>query len=59
MCEERKLTTSDSIEWKMEGGRVVVEPVRKLFLQYRGAISVGKGDIKKDIETAKIEIVKK
>jgi hypothetical protein len=40
----------------MEGERVVVEPVRKPFLQYKGAIFVGEGDIENDIEKAKTEI---
>jgi len=48
-----KLNVSDSIEWKIEDSRVVVEPVSKPFLAYRGLVKVGTGDIRKDIEKAR------
>jgi AbrB family looped-hinge helix DNA binding protein len=48
-----KLNVSDSIEWKIEESRVVVEPVSKPFLAYGGIIKVGRGDIRKDIEQAR------
>ncbi|MBN2551933.1 MAG: AbrB/MazE/SpoVT family DNA-binding domain-containing protein [Spirochaetales bacterium] len=48
-----KLEVADSIEWKVEEGRVVVEPVSKPFLAYRGIIKVGRGDIRKDIGQAR------
>jgi len=48
-----KLNISDSIEWKIEDGKVVVEPVSKPFLVYRGIVKVGSGDIRNDIEEAR------
>ena len=48
-----KLRVSDSIEWKIENGNVVVVPVSKPFLKYRACVEVGPGDIRKDIETGK------
>ena len=44
-----KLHVADAIEWKVENKRVYVEPVDKPFLQYRGTIKVGPGDIREDI----------
>ena len=51
--EKIKLAVNDSIEWKMENGRVMLEPADKPFLKYREAIAVGEGDIDKDISRAK------
>ena len=48
-----KLEVADSIEWKIEGSKVVVEPVGKPFLEYRGIVKVGPGNIRKDIEQAR------
>lgn len=39
----------------MKDKRTYVEPVVKLFLQYKGAIKVGPGDIKEDIQKARKE----
>ena len=57
--EKMKLSVNDSIEWKMEDGKVILEPADKPFLKYRGAIAVGEGDIDKDISRAKRIIAKK
>jgi AbrB family looped-hinge helix DNA binding protein len=51
--EKLKLHIADAIEWKMEDDRVYVEPVRKPFLQYKGVIKVGPGDIADDILKAR------
>ena len=48
-----KLNISDSIEWKIEDGKVVVEPVGKPFLAYQGIVKVGLGDIRNDLEKAR------
>jgi len=48
-----KLNISDSIEWKIEDGKVVVEPVGKPFLAYKGIVKVGSGDIRNDLEEAR------
>ena len=51
--ESLKLATSGSIEWNIEDGRITVAAGGKGFLKYRNSLHVGKGDIKKDIETAR------
>jgi AbrB family looped-hinge helix DNA binding protein len=48
-----KLDKKDLLEWKVEDGKVVVEPVAKPFLHYRGSIEVGPGNIEEDIEKAR------
>jgi AbrB family looped-hinge helix DNA binding protein len=48
-----KLNISDSIEWKIEDSKVVVEPVGKPFLAYQGIVKVGPGDIRNDLEKAR------
>jgi len=53
--QQLKLRVADAIEWKVEDSRVYVEPVDKPFLQYKGAIKVGPGDIKEDIQKARKE----
>ncbi|MDI6755021.1 MAG: type II toxin-antitoxin system PrlF family antitoxin [Thermodesulfobacteriota bacterium] len=51
--ENLKLSVRDSLEWKIEKGKVVIYPSRKKFLQYRNAVKTGRGDISKDIERAR------
>lgn len=48
-----KLNISDSIEWKIEDSKVVVEPVGKPFLAYQRIVKVGPGDIRNDLEKAR------
>jgi hypothetical protein len=43
----------DAIEWRVEGGKATIVPVRKGFLAHRGSIAVGKGDIANDIKLAR------
>ncbi len=50
---QMKLSRKDALEWKIEHGKVVVEPVKKPFLSYKGAIQVGAGNIKEDIQKAR------
>lgn len=53
------LAVKDTLEWKIDKGRVVVYPARKNFLKYRNVVKTGRGDIAADIETArKIRIEK-
>ena len=51
--EKLKISTNDALEWEIEEGKVLVYPVQKEFLKFRNSISVGKGDIKKDIERSR------
>jgi bifunctional DNA-binding transcriptional regulator/antitoxin component of YhaV-PrlF toxin-antitoxin module len=51
--ENLKLSIRDSLEWKIERGKVVIYPSQKKFLRYRNAVKTGKGDISADIERAR------
>ena len=51
--EQLKLKVADTIDWQVEDGRVYVTPTEKPFLQYRGAIKTGPGEIEKDIRKAR------
>ena len=47
------LSISDSIEWKIKKNKILVEPVNKPFLKYKGSIKIGPGNIKDDILKAR------
>ncbi|NKB66209.1 MAG: AbrB/MazE/SpoVT family DNA-binding domain-containing protein [Candidatus Latescibacteria bacterium] len=51
--DKLKLKVADAIEWKIEDDRIYVEAARKPFLQYKGAVKVGPGDIEEDIAQAR------
>jgi AbrB family looped-hinge helix DNA binding protein len=53
------LNTNDAIEWRVEGGKAIVVPVRSDFISRRGSIVVGHGIISSDIETARSLMVEK
>ncbi len=48
--EKLRLSVNDTLEWAVEGGKVLVYPVQRNFLNFRNSILTGKGDIKKDID---------
>ena len=48
-----KLSVGDAIEWKIEDGKMVIIPAKKNFLKFKNAITVGPGDIRRDIELAR------
>ena len=48
-----KLERNDSLEWRIEEGKVTVGAVSKPFLAYRGSVKTGPGDIGHDIETVR------
>ena len=47
------LSVSDSIEWKIEKDKILVGPVNKPFLKYKGSIKIKSGNIKEDIVKAR------
>lgn len=47
------ISVHDSLEWVVEKGRVVVHPVNSNFLNYRGSVTTGSGDIGADIQSAR------
>ena len=51
--KKMNLSRKDSIEWTTEEGKIIIKPVKKEFLKYRGCIQVGEGDIEEDIKTAR------
>ncbi len=54
------LSISDSIEWKIEKDKILVEPVNKPFLKYKGSIKIKSGNIRKDVLLSrKMRVLKK
>ncbi len=51
--KKMNLSRKDSIEWTTEKGKIIIKPVKKEFLKYKGYIQVGEGDIEEDIRTAR------
>ena len=48
-----KLRISDTIKWKIENEKVVIELSNKPFLKHKARIDVGPGDTKEDIRKAR------
>ena len=44
-----KINVADAIEWKIEENGVVIEPVRRPFMKYKGIFQLGAGDVQEDI----------
>ncbi len=53
--ERLKLSIHDTLEWKVDQGKVVVLPVQKKFLKYRNRIKTGPGKIEDDTKQARQE----
>jgi len=51
--ERLKLSIHDTLEWKVDRGKIVVLPVQKNFFQYRNRIKTGPGKIDADIKSAR------
>jgi AbrB family looped-hinge helix DNA binding protein len=51
--ERLKLSIHDTLEWKVDRGKIVVSPVQKKFLNYRNRIKTGRGKIEDDIKLAR------
>jgi AbrB family looped-hinge helix DNA binding protein len=51
--EQLGISINDSLEWVVEKGKVVVQPVRNNFLGYRGNVNTRAGDIAADIQAAR------
>ena len=51
--ERLKLSIHDTLEWKIDRGKIVVLPVQKKFLEYRNKIKTGPGNIADDIKQAR------
>lgn len=57
--ERLKLSVHDTLEWKVDRGKIVVLPVQKDFLKYRNRIKTGPGKIEDDIKLAHQNRLKK
>jgi AbrB family looped-hinge helix DNA binding protein len=51
--ERLKLSVHDTLEWKVDQGKIIVLPVQKKFLEYRNRIKTGPGKINEDIQLAR------
>lgn len=51
--EKLKLVVNDALDWRVEEGRIILEPLHKGFLLRRNSIKTGPGDIDADIARAK------
>lgn len=51
--EQLGISINDTLEWVVEKGRAVVQPVHNSFLAYQGSVKTGPGDIAADIQTAR------
>ena len=51
--EQLGISINDALEWIVEKGRVVVNPVHNNFLRHRGSIKTDPGDIAADIQAAR------
>jgi AbrB family looped-hinge helix DNA binding protein len=57
--ERLKLSIHDTLEWKIDRGKIVVLPVHKKFIEYRNKIKTGPGKIEEDIKQARKQRVGK
>ena len=51
--EQLGISINDALEWVVEKGKAVVQPVHSNFLAHRGSIRTGAGDIAADIHSAR------
>lgn len=51
--EQLGISINDALEWVVEKGRVIVQPVHNTFLGYQGSVKTGSGDIAADIQAAR------
>ena len=51
--ENLALVVNDTLEWKVDHGKIIVVPKQKNFLKYQSKVKVGKGDIEADISSAR------
>jgi AbrB family looped-hinge helix DNA binding protein len=48
-----KLVVNDALDWRVEEGRIILEPLHKGFLLRKNSVKTGPGDIDADIALAK------
>lgn len=50
--ENLKLSVSDTLDWQIKEGKIVVKAQKRLFLKHKNSIKTGIGDIEKDRDAA-------
>ena len=53
--EQLHLSTHDSLDWRIERGKIIVSPIQSNFLSFQNSIKVGPGNIQDDIKAAKLK----
>lgn len=48
------LSVKDTLDWKIEDGRIIVSSMQTHFLERKNSIHTGPGDIAKDIQMARM-----
>lgn len=51
--ENMNLSVSDTLEWTIADGKIIVTPTKRDFLSYQNTIKIGKGDVGKNVKLAK------
>jgi len=51
--EAMNLSIKDTIEWKIEDGKIIIIPSKKQFLRFKNSLKVGPGDVRADVESAR------
>jgi AbrB family looped-hinge helix DNA binding protein len=51
--EKLLLSVKDTLDWKIEDGRIIVSSMQTHFLERKNSIHTGPGDIAKDIQMAR------
>ncbi|MBW1749463.1 MAG: AbrB/MazE/SpoVT family DNA-binding domain-containing protein [Deltaproteobacteria bacterium] len=51
--EKLLLSVKDTLDWKIEDGRIIVSSMQTHFLERKNSIHIGPGDIAKDIQMAR------
>ena len=51
--EKLKLLVNDSLDWRVENGKIILEPLHKGFLLRKNSIKTGPGNIDEDIALAR------
>ena len=51
--ENLRLSINDTIEWKVENGRIVGVPMQKNFLKFKNSVKTGGGNIEDDIKLSR------
>jgi AbrB family looped-hinge helix DNA binding protein len=50
--ENLKLSVSDTLDWQIKEGKIVVKAQKRLFLKHKNSIKTGIGDIEEDRDAA-------